>query len=181
MSHYLDFVYDFINAALPAYSVLRASQSAIIPTSDFISYDVESLDVSSFGSYTDGDLYADPDAPEVIGTFDRTFNQRCPLTINVKCYSSTGLSDLQSLCSYAHSDVAIAFFETAFASYQGAGVVTNAKALADNSYLPCFIVNLEFLKGFTRLEAMNAILDFNGTGNFSDLNGAIVADLREGD
>ena len=179
MASFTDFVYDLIHEALPDYTaILREGQSNEIPHVDFITYDVLTLDLGSFGSYADSELYADPDVtPEVIGTFDRTFQQKCPLAITVKCYSQTGLSDLQSLCSYAHSSGAIAILDDASASYCGAGVVRNMKFLHDNDYKQCFMVEMEFIKAFDRVEAMEAILEMRATGKFSEIDGLIEADL----
>jgi hypothetical protein len=179
VASFTDFVYDLIHAGLPNYSaILREGQSNEIPSVDFIGYDVVTMDLSSFGSYVDSTLYADPDVkPEVIGTFDRTFQQFCPLTVQINCYASTGLSDLQSLCSYARSSGAIAILDGAFASFIGAGVVRNMKYLSDNDYKQRFTVDMDFIKAFTQTEAKDAILEIRATGKFSDLNGLIEADL----
>lgn len=177
MSHWLDWAYDWIHDGLPSYAtIVREGQLNEIPTSDFIAYDVVTLDTSSLGSYRDGTLYADPwdeTPPYTIGTFDRTYQQNCPLTLQVKSYALNGAAHLQLLGNFARSIRAIALFDTANVAYIGSGVVRNMKFLDDNQYRPCWMSEFDFMIAMNRTEALEAILEIHVTGTITGNNGDI--------
>ena len=162
---YLEFLYDLIHGALPSYAVVREGQANRIPEIDFISYDVILLDLSPFESNTNGALYKDSYGP-LIGTFDRTFQQRCPLRVQVKGYSKTGLIDLQSVVTYSRSFDGLSIMDRSFVSLIRASEIKNADYLTDNEFKFCTLLEIDFLKSFTRTEALLAILETNTTGNF---------------
>jgi len=173
MSHSLDWIYDWIFSALPSYgaeNIFRSKRGVTIPAVPFITYQVLSLDTSSFGFKTaDSELYPDPDVtPEVLGTFDRTHQQNCPLKIQIDCYSPEGMRDLQTLLSCAHTDDAQLVFNAAHCSYQTSDGPRNMDFLGDNDYRDRWLVTCEFLIALTRVEVMSAILEWTLTGEIDD-------------
>lgn len=165
----LDWIYDWIFSALPSYgadNILRDRQRATIPAHPFLTYDVVFLDVSGFEtSVKDSELYEDPDyegePPTPIGTFDRTFQKNCPLQIQIDCYSSTGMVDLQTLVSWSHSDELEKLFNDARVEINSTGAIKNMKFLSDNDYKDRWQVICDCTIALTREEAKNAILNWS--------------------
>jgi hypothetical protein len=164
----LDWVYDWIFAALPSYgavNILRSKQRMNIPAVPFITYGVVFLDASGFNkSVKRGDLYADPDytgePPTPIGTFTQTTQQDCPLQIQIDCYSPAGMTDLQTLIDTARSEEHESIFVGAKTALQNCGVIKNLDFLGDNDYRDRWQVSCDFLIAMTRDEVRRAILDW---------------------
>jgi hypothetical protein len=168
----LDWIYEWILAALPAYgadNILRAKSHYTIPSEPFITYQLIFLDSASFEFKSgDSDLYPDPDytgePPTPVGTFDRTYQQNCPMQIQIDCYSPNGAEDLRHLIAFANSDESIEIFNGAHVSLQSAGQIKNLAALADNDYRDRFMVSVDFMIALTRSEVKKAILEFMADG-----------------
>lgn len=161
---YLEFLYDLIHGALPLYDIVRAGQSNTIYDNDFISYDVVLLDLSPFDHITNSNLHKDSYGP-LIGTFDRTFQQKCPLHIQLKGYSKTAPIDLQSVVSYMRSFDGLSILDRSYVSLIRNNETINAPYLGDNTFMYCTLLEIEFLKSFTRTEALLAILETNVSGS----------------
>jgi hypothetical protein len=171
----LDWIYDWVLLALPGYgaeNILRAKQGITIPTDPFITYQVLSLDASGF-EFKNGDsaLYPDPDVtPEVLGTFDRTYQQNCPIKIQIDCYSPQGMTDLQTAISCARSmDEVKEIFNDARCSFLGCEGPKNLDFLSDNDYRDRWMVTCDFMIALTRTEARYAILEWEISGEIDGL------------
>lgn len=178
----LDWIYDLILAALPSYggaNILRAKRGLTIPIAPFVTYQALSLDASGFEfKISDSALRADPISdppvtPLPIGTFDRTFQQNCPLSIQVDCYSPTGMEDVRTIVSAIRSDENFAILDSARVAFLSAGVIKNLDFLGDNDYRDRWSVTLDFMIALTRTEAKNAILEWNIDGTIDVATGEI--------
>lgn len=178
----LDWLYDLIRAALPAYgadNVFRARQRVTLPTDDFITYRVLSYDTSA-QEYTakQSDLYADPDpvvVPTPIGTFDRTYQQNVTAQIQIDCYSADGIADLWALQSYCRSSIgARAYLDPVHAAFAGANDIRDLSALADNGYENRFTSVFTFAFALDRTESLDAILHWEISGLLDDIESTII-------
>ena len=174
MSHSLDWIYDWIFSALPSYgaeNIFRSKRGMTIPSDPFITYQVLSLDASGYEFKTgDSALYPDPDVtPKVLGTFDRTYQQNCPIKIQIDCYSPAGMADMRTLIGCAHTDAAQDIFNAAHCSFNFVDGPRNMDFLGDTDYRDRWLITCDFTIALTRTEVKSAILEWEISGEIDGL------------